>query len=64
MPVDEEAMLKVECRRSLYEHARDARRRGWSAAEWEEWAEEHGSALVAKLGRKEVDAIVRHIWRL
>lgn len=60
-----ELELKIECRRSLYEHAVDSRRRrGWSAAEWEEWTRDFGAALVEVIGDHELECIVKVVWKL
>jgi hypothetical protein len=56
--------LRVECRRSLHHHAVDARENGWSAIEWEEWSTEFASELVATVGEKEMDCLVRFVWGL
>jgi hypothetical protein len=56
---------KIESRRSLHAHARDARRRlRWSAGEWEEWARGHATGLIAAIGEREFDMLMRVVWKL
>lgn len=60
----DEVEVKIECRRSLHGHALKARRSGWSAADWEDWVERRAAGLVTLIGQKEVDHLVRLVWRL
>lgn len=56
--------IKIESRRSLHAHARGAKRKLWSAGEWEGWAREHATGLIDVIGEREFDMLVRVVWKL